>query len=175
MRIPTPMFFVMVLFCSANLFGQRSSYAGEEQRTIKSLSEKEIEQYLAGAGMGLAKAAELNHYPGPKHVLALADTLELSETQKHGLEKIVSTMKSNAVRLGKEIIEKEKALDSAFTSNSITVARLEQLTNEIGILQGKLRFTHLRAHIAAREIMTKHQVHLYDLLRGYDTGTMHRH
>lgn len=169
------MFFVMVLFCSANLFGQQSSYAGEEHRSIKSLSEKEIEQYLAGAGMGLAKAAELNHYPGPKHVLDLADTLELSDKQKSDVEKIVSTIKSNAVRLGKEIIEKERMLDSAFTSNSITVARLEQLTNELGILQGKLRFTHLQAHIETKEILTNHQVMMYDLLRGYDTGTMRHH
>ncbi|MBI2429639.1 MAG: hypothetical protein HYV29_12760 [Ignavibacteriales bacterium] len=175
MRTPTSMFVVVAMFCSVPLFAQQSSYAGEEHRTIKSLSEKEIEQYLAGAGMGLAKAAELNHYPGPKHVLDLADTLELSDKQKHGLKKIVSTMKSNAVRLGKEIIEKEKALDSAFTSNSITVARLEQLTNELGILQGKLRFTHLQAHIETKEILTKHQVMMYDLLRGYNTGTMRHH
>ena len=29
-------------------------------------------QYLDGAGMGYARAAELNHFPGPMHVLELA-------------------------------------------------------------------------------------------------------
>jgi len=37
------------------------------------LSVEQIEQYRAGAGMGYAKAAELNRYPGPMHVLELAD------------------------------------------------------------------------------------------------------
>ena len=32
--------------------------------------------------MGLAKAAELNHYPGPAHVLTLATELALTPDQK---------------------------------------------------------------------------------------------
>jgi hypothetical protein len=58
-----------------------SPYAGEEQRVIKSLSPEEIESLKAGAGMGFAKLAELNGFPGPKHVLELAGRLELSPTQ----------------------------------------------------------------------------------------------
>src|SRR5258705_1471679 len=57
-------------------------YAGKEQRAIKALSDDEVKQYSAGAGMGHAKAAELNRYPGPMHVLELADTLELSSEQR---------------------------------------------------------------------------------------------
>jgi len=59
-------------FASAN---QLSPYVGQEQREIKSLSPDEVKDYLAGKGMGLAKAAELNHYPGPAHVLELASQL----------------------------------------------------------------------------------------------------
>ncbi|MDL1878575.1 hypothetical protein FBQ85_25940, partial [Cytophagia bacterium CHB2] len=54
---------------------QHSPYAGEESREIKSLSPQEIRMYLEGHGMGLAKAAELNHYPGPRHVMELAKQL----------------------------------------------------------------------------------------------------
>ncbi len=97
----------IVLICSTSVVAQKSSYAGEERRAIKSLSEKEIDQYLAGAGMGLAKTAELNHYPGPKHVLDLADTLELTDVQKSKLKKIVEEMKSTAIHLGREIVEKK--------------------------------------------------------------------
>lgn len=168
-------FFFIVLVCSTFVVAQKSLYAGEERRTIKSLSEKEVEQYLSGAGMGLAKAAELNHHPGPKHVLDLADTLKLTGTQKKDLEKVVGEMKSNAVQLGKDIVEKEKLLNEAFASDTITSERLEQLTNEIGTLQGKLRFIHLQAHIAAKKVMTKHQIMTYDVLRGYSTGAMHNH
>ena len=45
-----------------------SPYAGQETREIKALSRDEINGYLSGDGMAFAKAAELNHYPGPKHV-----------------------------------------------------------------------------------------------------------
>jgi hypothetical protein len=53
-----------------------SPYTGQERREIKALSNEEIDRYLSGDGMGLAKAAELNHYPGPRHVLELADQLQ---------------------------------------------------------------------------------------------------
>jgi len=42
-----------------------SPYAGSENREIKALSTDEIASYLQGKGMGFAKAAELNHHPGP--------------------------------------------------------------------------------------------------------------
>jgi len=42
--------------------------------------------------MGLAKAAELNHYPGPRHVLDLASELKLSEEQRLRIEQIYNTM-----------------------------------------------------------------------------------
>lgn len=44
-------------------------YAGQQERMIKALSTSEIDGLKKGKGMGLAKAAELNHYPGPRHVL----------------------------------------------------------------------------------------------------------
>ena len=50
-------------------------YAGQQARTVKALSEDEVKGFLEGAGMGFAKAAELNRYPGPMHVLENADEL----------------------------------------------------------------------------------------------------
>ena len=41
-----------------------SPYAGEQGREIKALSTKDIDDLTQGRGMGLAKAAELNRYPG---------------------------------------------------------------------------------------------------------------
>ena len=52
-----------------------SPYAGEEGREIKALSAADVDAYLTGQGMGFAKAAELNGYAGPKHVLELAAEL----------------------------------------------------------------------------------------------------
>src|SRR5262249_12751906 len=59
-----------------------SPYAGMEHRALKALSEQQIVDLKAGRGMGLALAAELNGYPGPAHVLELADALHLSDDQR---------------------------------------------------------------------------------------------
>src|SRR5947208_295022 len=51
---------------------QSAPYAGQQARSIKSLSAEDVAALLKGEGMGMAKAAELNGYPGPVHVLTLA-------------------------------------------------------------------------------------------------------
>ena len=58
---------VVVLGCAPLCWSAEppSPYAGQEQREIQALSTEEIEGYLSGSGMGLAKAAELNHSPVP--------------------------------------------------------------------------------------------------------------
>jgi hypothetical protein len=52
-----------------------------QRREIKALSETEVSGYLDGRGMGFAKAGELNGYPGPAHLLELADKLRLTSEQ----------------------------------------------------------------------------------------------
>ena len=41
-----------------------SPYTGQDKREIRALSKEEVHGYLSGDGMGFAKTAELNHYPG---------------------------------------------------------------------------------------------------------------
>jgi len=53
-----------------------------QTRPTKALSEQQVDDLRAGRGMGLALAAELNGYPGPSHLLELADKLELSADQR---------------------------------------------------------------------------------------------
>ena len=60
----------------------QTPYAGMQARSIKALSDQQIADLGAGRGMGLALAAELNGYPGPSHVLELADKLDLSADQQ---------------------------------------------------------------------------------------------
>ena len=65
---------VVIVASAASATAQTTSpYAGQQQRTIKALSDQEIGDLLEGRGMGLAKAGELNSYPGPLHVLQLAE------------------------------------------------------------------------------------------------------
>jgi Spy/CpxP family protein refolding chaperone len=144
-----------------------SPYARQERREIKALSREEVDGYVSGDGMGFAKTAELNHYPGPRHVLDLADQLLLSDEQRKRTKAIFETMKSQAVSLGKQLVEKEYRLDSRFAERTISDAELEQLVTEISVIQGKLRAVHLRAHLAQRVVLTPDQVEHYDVLRGY--------
>jgi hypothetical protein len=67
----------------------QTPYAGMQGRSIKALSDQQIADLNTGRGMGLALAAELNGYPGPSHVLELADKLELSAEQRASMQRPV--------------------------------------------------------------------------------------
>ena len=152
-------------------------YAGMVTRSIKALSQDQIESYLNGNGMGFALAAELNHYPGPRHVLELADELNLTDDQRHAAQRIFDEMKSLAVTLGEDIVAKERALDILFATTQLNDQMLNVVLMDIASLNGRLRYAHLRAHLAMKEVLTEHQIMLYDQLRGYGGGhdTRHRH
>ena len=70
---------VLTLISASAGAQSQSPYVGQQFREIKALSPQEISDYLSGKGMGLAKAAELNGYPGPAHVLELAAQLDLPD------------------------------------------------------------------------------------------------
>src|ERR671938_205396 len=74
----------------------QTPYAGMKTRSIKALSDQQIADLNAGRGMGLALAAELNGYPGPSHVLELADKLELSADQRASMQRLFDAMKAEA-------------------------------------------------------------------------------
>jgi hypothetical protein len=131
------------------------------------LTAEQIAQLLAGDGMGLAKPAELNHYPGPKHVLELADDLKLTDAQRRDVEGVRSSMLASAKSLGAQIVEIERTLDHAFSSGQITAERLRELTATAGRLHGELRAVHLKAHLQTRELLSTEQIKRYDVLRGY--------
>lgn len=158
-----------------------SPYSGQQDREIKALSPDDINGYLNGGGMGLAKAAELNHYPGPRHVLDLSSDLVLSADQIQKTEVIYNAMHEDAVRLGKQIIEKERELDTLFSTGTITGEELKNLVRKIAQLQGELRIIHLQAHLKMKQILSKKQIGKYDELRGYrfdespESHDHHRH
>jgi Spy/CpxP family protein refolding chaperone len=144
-----------------------SPYAGEQHRNIKALSGKDVQDLLAGRGMGLAKTAELNRYPGPAHVLELSDRLGLSAEQKARTQSVFDAMETRARTLGKALVGREAELDRLFASREVTRATLESSLAEIAKLQGELRRVHLEAHLAQTEILTPAQVASYVELRGY--------
>jgi hypothetical protein len=151
-----------------------SPYVGEEQRAIKALSQQQIDDYLQGRGLGYARAAELNHYPGPLHVLDLAEELELTPDQVSRSTAIFETMQAQATALGRQLVEQEQALDRAFADGAIAADSLRARVSELGALQAQIRYTHLVAHLEQKAVLSDHQVQLYDRLRGYGAGRAHR-
>jgi hypothetical protein len=143
-------------------------YAGQQTRTIKALSDDDIAALRKGEGMGMAKAAELNGYPGPVHVLALAAQLKLTETQQRDVTAIFERMTAASKPLGGELIAQEQALDQLFAKGEITPDRLVAATATIGELQGRLRSVHLVAHLETRALLNADQIARYQQLRGYD-------
>lgn len=161
---------VYCLFVSTSTAQNRpaqSPYNAETQRTIKALSEEEFDGYLYGRGMGMAKAAELNHYPGPKHVLDLDKTLNLTPQQRYTINEIYKSMLGEAKQGGITLIELEAELDSLFVKNVATDEKVLYFVERIAKLQGALRYVHLKAHIATKAQLTPEQIILYDRLRGY--------
>ncbi len=171
---------VVIVASTANAIAQPTSpYAGQQQRSIKALSDQEIGDLLEGRGMWLAKAGELNSYPGPLHVLQLADQLGLSDAQRAATDSLRATMRERAVSIGRQIIEAERILDRAFADGRIEPVTLRSQLDAIAILQGNLRAVHLETHLAQRSLLTPAQISRYDLLRGYNDNRTpqdsHRH
>lgn len=163
---------VAVFILCAGLMGgcaspSLSPYAGLEAREIKALSAAEVADYLSGAGMSMALAAELNGYPGPKHVLELADDLQLSEAQREKVEGMFAEMQSEASALGREVVARETALDLMFAQKRADEPRLRETVREISRLKGELRIAHLKWHLKTLPILTPAQAARYDELRGY--------
>lgn len=156
---------------------QMQPYAGQQGRDIKALSAEEAEDLLAGRGMGLARAAELNGHPGPMHVLDLRDRLALGQEQADQVRAIQDRMSGEARATGAMLVEAERALDRAFASAGVTPESLSELTGHIGALQGRLRAVHLLAHIETRAVLTPAQIASYDEARGYAVAAPapHRH
>lgn len=150
-----------------------SKYSGQETRSIKSLSAEDIESLKKGTGDafgGIAKLAELNGYPGPRHVLDLASELQLTADQQKSVEAMNTTRVAEAQKTGQEILQLEQDLDSMFAGRTMTDQALREGLAKSGELYGKLRYIHLKYHTAMLGILTADQVNLYSELRGYAAG-----
>jgi Spy/CpxP family protein refolding chaperone len=147
--------------------GHHSPYAGQERRAVKGMSDDEAKQYLSGAGMGYARAAELNGYPGPMHVLELADKLALTPEQRAATQKLMETHKAEARAVGARRVAAEKALDELFSSRSADEKRVAEAVRAAAQLEGEYRLTHLDTHLKMRALLSDHQVAQYTRLRGY--------
>jgi Spy/CpxP family protein refolding chaperone len=160
---------------SAASSSQISPYSGQEIRDIKSLSDNDVQSLQNGTGEafgGIAKLAELNGYPGPRHVLDIAQELQLTDRQRMEIELIYQNMSNNAKSIGSAIVAIEQDMDEAFANKTITEENLIALLDKSANLYGQLRFVHLSAHLDTAQIMTAEQIQMYNEMRGYDGGSI---
>jgi hypothetical protein len=150
---------------------QTSPYAGEQTRAIKSLSDRDVADLQTAQGIGLAKAAELNGYPGPAHTLELAKPLQLTPQQREATQQLLVAHKARAREMGVRLLDAERALDRAFADRTIDAQQLQRLTADIGVQQARLRAEHLNTHLQQTALLSPSQVASYTRLRGYANGT----
>lgn len=163
------------LILTATVANAQTPYAGMQARPIKALSEQQVADLGAGRGMGLALAAELNGYPGPSHVLELADKLELTADQRVSIQRLFDSMKAEALPLGSRLIEQEANLDKQFARRTVTPESLKASTAAIAVTQGELRETHLKYHLSTVAVLSPVQMQRYAELRGYGDQPMRHH
>jgi Spy/CpxP family protein refolding chaperone len=171
MRLLEATMLVLAVVLGAVASAADGPYAGQQMRAIKALSDEERADYMEGRGMGLSKVAELNHYPGPRHVLDDSDALGLSAEQLAKTRSIWATMDTKAKALGALIVAQEAALEAMYAKGSATAADTRAVIDELARLQADLRYTHLSAHMAMRSVLSAGQIARYDELRGYSDGT----
>jgi Spy/CpxP family protein refolding chaperone len=171
----TRSFIIAAVVLASSAANAETPYAGMQARPIKALSEQQVADLTAGRGMGLALAAELNGYPGPAHVLELADKLKLSADQRARVQQLFDSMKAEAIPLGAKLIEQEAELDKQFATRTVTPESLSASTSKVAITQGTLRETHLKYHLQIVALLTPAQMQRYAELRGYGAHHMRHH
>ena len=164
-----PLFLLLglLVMAAAASAAERSRYAGWGERNIKALSPQQLEDYLEGRGMSMALPAELNGYPGPRHVLDLADELDLTADQLARTRRLFYDMRLQAIELGEQIVAREALLEGLFASGTASKASLSDAAEALGLLHGQLRAHHLGYHLAMRDLLDPRQIQNYQRLRGY--------
>ena len=122
--------------------------------------EAERQAIERGEGFGMAMAADMNGYPGPKHVLDMKKELKLTPTQEAAMQKLMADMKEKALAKGKDVLLAEKRLDEMFAQGK-SEDELREETYRVASLRAELRWVHLATHLAAKKILTAKQIEAY--------------
>lgn len=170
----TPLLLALALLIPASTIAQhnhgaqtQAPYAGMQNRTIKSLSDNDINELRRGEGWGLALAAELNGMPGPAHLLELKDQILLTADQVTKTQVLLDEMRKAAIPTGERLISAEKALEAAFATGKVDETSLRRLLGAAESARTELRFIHLSQHYKTVQFLKPEQIKRYNILRGY--------
>ncbi|MEM0962428.1 MAG: hypothetical protein AAGK21_07850 [Bacteroidota bacterium] len=140
---------------------------GRDAQVPSGLSADDVRGLLTGGGLGMARPAELNGYPGPLHVIELAEPLQLTDEQLETAQQLREAMLAEAVPLGRQLVDAEQALDAVFAAGDATEADIEQAVSHAASVHARLRAVQLRTHLAMRDALTDDQLRAYGRLRGH--------
>jgi Spy/CpxP family protein refolding chaperone len=164
------MAFLMLVGAPVAAVAMEQPYEGLEAREIKALSPEEIAALETGLGFSQALPAELNGYPGPRHVIDLAGDLNLTPSQRTAVEALFREMQTEAIAAGRAVLAGEAELEAAFRGGELSEDELAAMAEEIGRQRGVLRGIHLKYHLKTKALLSPHQVAVYNAARGYDGG-----
>ncbi|MDO8532453.1 MAG: hypothetical protein Q7T26_09900 [Dehalococcoidia bacterium] len=158
-----------------------SPYArGDAYPGVQGLTPQEVRDLREGNGMGLARAAELNGYPGPKHLLDMQTQISLTPEQRDTVSRLYARMKERTTALGKRVLVEEARLEEMFRTRTATPEALAAQVRVVESLRGELRLAHLATHLETLPLLTQAQVVRYNAMRGYGAAPaaddrMHMH
>ena len=95
-----------------------------DNRNQGGMQQRQSRALRQGRGMGMARAAETNGYPGPKHVLELAEELALNDEQIARTNEIHNRVREQAPEMGRQIIEAEQRLEALFAEDRVTADKM---------------------------------------------------
>ncbi|WP_428329891.1 hypothetical protein [Mucilaginibacter sp.] len=148
-----------LLIFSVNVKAQKPDSVVIKKSTVKTLTDEQYTALFNGEDTyGMAKAAELNHYPLPQKALKYKKELDLSPIQVAKLTALEKEFERKKLEMGQTIIHNERTLDSIFKYNRVDNGSLIFYTNRYGLYQGELRNTILQACFATKYLLTPQQV-----------------
>ncbi len=152
--------------------------AGRPQNSAEAAHHAFLEQERAaiekGEGFGMAMPADMNGFPGPRHVLDMKAELKLTAGQETAMQKLYERMHQKALERGREVLAAEQRLGQMFAEKR-SEAELREETYRAASLRAELRWVHLRTHLAARNLLTAAQVDTYMRLRHGGDGHSRMH
>ena len=138
---------------------------GGDHRRVQAYA-AEFEQVVAGGrGFGMAFAADQNGYPGPLHVLELADRLGLTADQEARMRELMHAMFAESRPRGAVLLAAEARLTKLFADGAASEAAVRAAVAEVERARSEVRLTHLLTHLRTRDVLTEAQRRLYHQAR----------
>ena len=147
--------------------GQQSGGSGMKcmKKDMKKGMKKGMKKKGMQGGHGAGHLAEMNGYPGPKHVLEFIEELDLSAEQVSQLRKLRTEVTVQSLELSDQIKDLRTKLKGVFAEKKATENGVRTIVSEISELQGRLDMVHLAAHLRAKGILSDEQTAKYYNLR----------